>query len=266
MLPRGGGPFLQLLRAFLLVFGLSLEPLGAEESAPGIRSQQSTGAAPPGAGIQSGQPGVTGHPALVIPGAQPSQALSMPQVWRPTVEQPLPPAPPALTAPVVPASFVGCWKGSPDGYDSYTWLSHSPNFYRVGSPGETVFCYRNNTIEIPHAKVYISPARRGLDIALNLGLSYTTFDAHSIHTDIYSITPTRIYARTQLTLAAEGHVFFLFPVHVADEPVIEDAVGTLVAPDTILVESREVLYIESEPVHSATWHANFKRITDEPSQ
>lgn len=266
VLLQEGRPFLQLVLAFLLLFGLGFEPLDAEQKSPSIRSQQGTGGAPPGTGVQPGQPEVPGHPALVIPGAQPSQALSMPQVWHPTVEQPLPPAPPALPAPVITAGYLGCWKGSPSGYDSFTWLTHNSLLYNVGSPGEMVVCFRNNTAEVTHAKVYISPAKRALDIALQLGLSYTTFDAHSIHTDIFSITPTQIHLRFQLTVEAKAHVLFLFPVHTLDEPVTADVVATPVAPDTALVETREVLYIQGEVVHSATWHAYFNRILDEPSQ
>jgi hypothetical protein len=257
---------LQFLLAQALVFGLGFKPVCAAPESPGIRAQQGKAGAPSEGGTQPVLPVVPGHPMREIPGAQPSQSLSLPQVWHPTVAQPLPPAPPVLVAPVIPAGRIGCWKGRPDGYDSYTWLTRNPLIYRIGSPGEMVVCFRNNTAEVTHAKVYISPAKRALDIVLQLGLSYTTFDAHSIHTDIYSITPTKIHLRFQLTLKGDAHLLFLFPVHVLDEPVVEDVIATPIAPDTALVEAREVLYLQGEPVHSATWHAYFKRIPDERSQ
>lgn len=263
--PKAGRGVVQLLFALALIFGLGFEPLCAAPKSPNISSQQGTAGTPSAAGIQPALPEVPGHPVRELPGAQPSQSLSLPQVWHPTVAQPLPPAPPPLAAPIIPAGQIGCWKGRPDGYDSFTWLTENPFLYNIGSPGEMVVCFRNDTAEVPHAKVYISPAKRALDIVMQLGLSYTTFDAHSIHTDIYSITPTKIHLRFQLTLAGSAHFLFLIPVHVLDEPVIEDVIATPVAPDTALVEAREVLYLQGEPMHSATWHAYFKRIGDEQS-
>jgi hypothetical protein len=260
---RADGLRLPLLVAVILVLCYGLESPVAAQGPPGIHSQHGAVSAPSGTGIQPGQPQAPGHPVLVVPGAQPSQSLSVPQVWHPTVAQPLPPAPPALVVPVVPASYLGCWKGQPGGYDSFTWLTSNPMLYNVGSPGEMVVCFRNNTAEVVHATVYISPAKRALDISLQLGLSYTTFDAHSIHTDIYSITPKQMHLRFQLSVEAKAHLLFLFPIHMLDEPVVEDVIATPLGPDAALVEAREVLYFQGEPAHSATWHAYFSRVADE---
>lgn len=263
LMKRKGGPLLELLLAMLLTMVFGLDPLCAAQGSPTIHSQQGRTIARPGSGAQSEQREAPGHPVLELPGAtRQGKSLSLPQVWHPSVERPLPPAPPTLAAPVIPVNRLGCWKGRPNGFDSFTWLTNNPLLYSVGSPGEMVVCFRGNTAYVPHAEVYISPAKRALDIALQLGLSYTTFDAHSIHTDIYSITPTQIHLRFQLTLEAKAHLLFLIPIHVLDEPVTEDVVATSVAPDTALVQAREVLYVESKPVHSATWHAYFRRIDD----
>jgi len=166
----------------------------------------------------------------------------------------------------VPASYLGCWKGQPDGYDTFTWLTQNPMIYSVGSPGNMVVCFQNNTAEVTHATVYISPAKRALDLVLQLGMSYTTFEAHSIHTDIYSVTPKQMHLRFQLIVAVNAHLFFLFPIHVLDEPVVEDVIATPVRPNMALVQGREVIYLNREPIWSATWHAYFGRAAEERAQ
>jgi hypothetical protein len=232
----------------------------AEDSFSRLQSQQGYRAEPSTTGIHSGQSPAVANPSLVIPGAQPSPAIDLPQVWRPTAALPLPPVPPVMPNPIIPANFVGCWKGNPGRYEEFTWLAGG--YYNIGVPGEIVFCYRNNTIEVPQAKVYISPAKRALDLAMNIGLNYNTATAHSVSTEIYSITPAKIHAHTRLTVVLTAHLFLILPIDVADEPVVEDSTGTLVAPDRVLIESREVLYSQGQPIRSATWHAYFHRITD----
>jgi len=63
--------------------------------------------------------------------------LELPQKWVPTPAQPLPPAPPALVQPEMPAGFVGCWAGNPGTFDRVYPLGHG---YQVGQPGDIEFC------------------------------------------------------------------------------------------------------------------------------
>ena len=256
---------LELLAALLIALAFGVQSLYAAQRSPDIQSQQGPSGAPSGNGLQPGPPEAAGHPLVVVPGAQPSQTLSVPQAWHPTIVQPLPPALPALPAPVIPAIYLGCWKGRPNGYDSFIWLTKNWGMYQVGTPGEMVVCFRNNTAEVTHAEVYVPPEKRILDVTLQLGLGYSTFEAHSIHTDIYSVTPARMHLRFQLTLAVKEHFFFILPVHMGDERLVEEVIATPIGTREALVESREVIYYEGEPAWSATWHAYFTP-SDEPPQ
>jgi hypothetical protein len=56
------------------------------------------------------------------------------------------------------------------------------------------------------------------------------------------------------------------PIHVLDEPVVEDVIATPVRPNMALVQGREVLYMNREPVSSASWHAYFGRAAEEQAQ
>jgi hypothetical protein len=253
-----------VLRAMLYAFVLTATTAGAQSIAPDVQSQQAYPTPASSVLTPTQQPPTTNDHAVVIPGAQASPAMDLPQVWHATIEEPLPPAPPVMPDPVIPASFFGCWKGNPGGWDERTRLpSANPLGYNIGAPGEIIFCYRDNTLEIPLAKVYISPAKRVLDLALNLGLNYNTASAHSISADLYSISPTTIHSRTRLTVVIRGHILLLFPVDYLSEPIIDDETATLVAPDAVRVEGRQVLFLQGAPQYSATWHANFSRISDE---
>ncbi len=262
MKSKGGGIAVLLAAAYAFVLAAGA-PVSAQEVAPIVQSQQAEPTLPSSAVTPTGQTPMSGDQSVVIPGAQPSPAMDVPQVWHATIEQPLPPAPPVMPDPVIPASFVGCWKGNPGDWDERTRLpSANPLGYNIGAPGEIIFCYRNNTIEVPRAKVYISPAKRILDLALNLGLNYNTASAHSISADLYSISPTTIHSRTRLTVVIRGHIFLLFPIDYLSEPIIDDETATLVASDVVRVEGRQVLFLQGAPQYSATWHANFSRISD----
>jgi len=244
-----------------LIFGPSRAKAGDES--PNMQSQHGAQLAPSANGIQSGQTQAPRGSSLVIPGAQPSPMLSVLAVWYPTDQHPLPPAPPPLAEPVIPASFVGCWKGNPGRWDERTRLPTAyPFTYNIGAPGEIVFCYRNHTIEVPRADVYISPAKRALDLALNLGLNYNTASAHSTNALIFSISPRMIHSSTRLTVVIKAHLFLLLPFDDASETIIDDENATLVAPDLTMVEGRQVLMREGVPQYSATWHSYFNRITD----
>jgi hypothetical protein len=97
---------------------------------------------------------------------------------------------------------------------------------------------------------------------MNLGLNYNTTSAHSISTEIYSISPTQIHFRTRLTVVVRGHLFLILPSDEAAEPIIDDETAKLVSPHEALVQGRQVLLLNGAPQFSATWHAYFNRITD----
>ena len=72
-----------------------------------------------------------------------------------------------------------------------------------------------------------------------------------------------MHLRFQLTVAVNEHLLYLFPLHVLDEPVVEDVIATPVGPDMALVRSIEVMYMAHEPVWTETWHAYFRRVAEE---
>jgi hypothetical protein len=248
--------------SLILQWGLQIGRAAAQEGR--VESQQEMPTPRP---PLAGQQGVPATSALTIPGGQAKPELEVPQVWHPTATQPLPPAPPAIPAPVIPASFVGCWEGNAGAWDEFTWLpTRHPLSYNIGAPGKIRFCYKNSTIEVPRADVYISPAKHALDVALNLGLNYNTASAHSISTDIYTITPTMIHSRTQLTVVIRAHLLLLIPFDALSEPVIDDETARLVAPNVTEVIGRQVLMLDGAPQFSATWHASFNRVADAATQ
>jgi len=134
-----------------------------------------------------------------------------------------------IAEPVIPAGFIGCWKGNPGHYDEFTWLTGL--HYNLGAPGEIVFCYRNNTVEVPKAEVYISPAKRMLNVAMNAGINWNSATAHSVSSEVYSLAPTQIHGRSRLTVVLTAHFFLILPIDIAEEPVVEDWTGKLVASD-----------------------------------
>ena len=248
--------------SLILQCGLQICRAAAQEGR--VESQQEMATPQP---PLAGQQGTPAAPTLTIPGGQANPELDVPQVWHPTAAEPLPPAPPAIPAPVIPAGFVGCWEGNAGAWDEFTWLpTRLPLTYNIGAPGKIRFCYKNNTIEVPRADVYISPAKHALDLALNLGLNYNTASAHSISTDIYSITPTMVHSRTQLTVVIRAHLLLLIPLDMLSEPVIDDETATLVSPNLTKVMGRQVLMLQGQPQFSATWHADFNRVAAEQAQ
>ena len=89
-----------------------------------------------------------------------------------------------------------------------------------------VFCYYQNRIEVPEADVTISAKARVLDWLMHLGLGFSTFKAHGISTNIFSVTPVSIHARTQLDIVMTDHLLYLIPKH-TDEPSEVDETFTL---------------------------------------
>ena len=253
-----------VVATMVLLSGLQPRICAAQEAS--IQSQQRV-VVPRPEGRFSGQGEPPARSTLSIPGGQPNPALELPQVWHPTAAQPLPPPPPVIAEPVMPANFIGCWEGSAGAWDEFTRLpTANPMGYNIGVPGKIRFCYRNNAIEVPEAEVYISPAKRVLDLALNLGLNYNTATAHGINTDIFSISPTMIHARTNLTVVIRAHLLLIVPVDALSEPVIDDETVTLETQNVTKVSARQVLMIDGKPQYSATWHAYFNRVAAKPAE
>jgi hypothetical protein len=148
-----------------------------------------------------------------VPGRQDNGAntLTLPEVWRPTKEVPLPAPPPVVSNPKIPSVFIGCWEANPGAFDEVTYTA--PLYFQIGAPGKVVFCYQEHIVEVPEASIYISPLKRAEDIAINLGLGFETYKAHGISTDVYQVSLTHIRARTTLQLDITFHFLLLFPVH-----------------------------------------------------
>ena len=187
---------------------------------------------------------------------QGESTLELPQVWTPTQAQPLPPAPPPLVEPQLPASFVGCWVGDPGSFDRVYPLGIG---YQAGEPGEIEFCYYADRITIPRAQVRLSIGKRILDFVGNLALSFDTFPAHAIRTDIYSVSPGEIRARTVLEIDSTGHFLMLIPYHSLSEASIVDWDAKLAAADLCVVNALQVVYIGEQPSFAGSWHGNFRR-------
>jgi hypothetical protein len=109
--------------------------------------------------------------------------------------------------PELPSVFLGCWQGDPGAFDS-----SGGGFGFLGAPGKIVFCYSARSITVPEAEVRITPVGHVADWIEHLCLGYRSFKAHGISTDIYSITPTRIHGRTQLSVTATDHWLYFIPV------------------------------------------------------
>ena len=77
---------------------------------------------------------------------------------------------------------------------------------------------------------------------MHLGLGYASFEAHGNKTEIYNVTRDQIYGRCNLELAVTDHWFYVIPSHAA-EPSQVDIVGTLVAPDRLLLQANQVIFL-----------------------
>ncbi len=129
----------------------------------------------------------------------------------------------------------------------------------VGSPGRISFCYDERSIEVRQAEIRVPPLARLYDIALNLGLSYDTFEARGVNTDIFLATPNIVRTRTTLNVVVTPHLLFLFKIGHVDEPMLADEVAQLTGPDTLTVKAR--FLASAFGLHAwGTWHAEFHRV------
>ena len=182
--------------------------------------------------------------------------LVLPQAWTPTRSRPLPPTPPPLIKPELPASFIGCWVGDPRHFDRVYELSNIG--FQMGEPGRIEFCYYAEQITIPQAAVRISPAKRVLDFLSNLALSFDTFSAHSTNTEVYSLTAGEIRARTWLDIEETGHFLFAVPYHASSQSSVVDWDAKLAAPNICVVNALQLVSLGQTPLFAATWHGTFR--------
>jgi hypothetical protein len=177
----------------------------------------------------------------------------------PTLNGPqLPAPPPAIELPEVPSPFLGCWEGNPGAFDT---LATDSGVVDIGTPGRIVFCYRRHSIEVPEAEVKIGFKGHVIDWLLHLGLGFSTFKAHGVATEVFGATPLEIHARTTLVITQTDHWLYVIPSH-TDQPSEVDWLATLTAPDTTLVQGRQVISISGLNMWGS-WHGTFRRITDE---
>jgi hypothetical protein len=221
-------------------------------------------ASPPGPPVISpqqppavSQPQGSPSPTLQLPRLQAGQTLEsileIPQLVAP--EMPAMPLP--LASPSIPKSFNGCWEGNPGGFDEVATDSIIKN---AGSPGRITFCYHEGSVEVREAEIRVPPLARLYDIAINFGLSYDTFEARGVKTEICLVTPDTVRSRTTLNVVVTPHLLFVIPVGHVDEPMLEDEVTQLTGPDTLRVKAR--LLLTAFGIHLwGTWHAEFHRVS-----
>lgn len=203
------------------------------------------------------QPQGGASPWLQLPRLQEGQTLEsileIPQLATPE----MPPMPLPLASPTIPKSFDGCWEGDPNGFDEAATDSIIKN---VGSPGRITFCYHEGSVEVRQAEIMVPALARLYDIALNFGLSYDTFEARGVNTEIFLVTPDTVRSRTTLNVIVTPHLLFVIPVGHVDEPMLEDEVTRITGPDTLTVKAR--LLLTAFGIHLwGTWHAEFRRVS-----
>ncbi len=113
---------------------------------------------------------------------------------------------------------------------------------------------------MPEAEITVNFSGRVVDLLIHFGLGYTSFEAHGVKTDIYKVTRDQIYGRCALVLVATDHWFYFIPSH-STEPSQADIVGTLVTPDTLLLQANQVISLGSLKMWG-TWHAFFHRVNE----
>ena len=182
----------------------------------------------------------------------------------PTLNGPLLPAPPpAIELPEVPSPFLGCWEGDPGAFDTLATDSGLVDIGTPGrgTPGRIVFCYRRHSIEVPEAEVKIGFKGHVVDWLLHRGLGFSTFKARGVTTEVFGVTPLEIHARTNLKITQTEHWLYVIPSD-TDQPSEVDWLATLTAPDTTLVQGRQVISISGLNMWGS-WHGTFRRVTDE---
>ena len=221
----------------------SEHPTTFAQQAP-ILSQPQSAASPSGA-------------ALEIPRSQAARPsgdiLEIPPLEVPI----LPPAPLPLQSVTIPAGLVGCWEGDPGGFDQV----HTDSLLRnIGSPGKIVFCYHDRSIDVREVEIRVSPVARAYDVTLSMGLSYTTFTARGVETDVFLVTPDTLRTRSLLDVVATAHLFWLIPLH-QHQGMVEDEVVKLSGLNRVSVKAR-FLYTSPAMKMWGTWHADFHRVSD----
>jgi hypothetical protein len=235
-----------------------LAPASAQAQTPSaqIRSQ-----AAPSASALPG-PSSQGSATLELPlnpeqnGATHESSLELPSFWNPTERAPLGTPPPAIADVTIPDPFIGCWKGAPPDWDE----THVFRGFVIGSPGEIEFCYSKKRIDVPEAQVSVTGMRRALEVALNFGLAYSTFAAHSIRTDVFGVSPDKIHGETTLTIEHKYHLLHLVPVDAPAQRSLVEWSGAVAGPDELVMHARQVLYWHDVPLFAGAWHCEFHRV------
>jgi len=222
---------------------LPAEPLTITQKPPVLQRQQSSASL--GGAIMEVPRSQTTTPSTDI--------LEIPQLTGPT----MPPTPPALASVKIPAGLIGCWEGDPVDFDQVQTDSFIKS---IGTPGKIVFCYRAESIDVRQVEIRVSPLARAYDIALSMGLSYTTFKAEGVRTDVFLVTPDTLRTRTMLDVVATAHVFWLIPLH-QHQGMVEDEVVKLNGNDSVSVKARFLCTTPSIKMWG-TWHADFHRVSD----
>lgn len=211
----------------------------------------------PGPAPSATTPGFQGGNTLErLPNGQGGNTLEL----APAIGARLPPAPPPLAHVDIPSPFIGCWEGTPDGFDS---VVNSRDGFTIGQPGRIVFCYRSNHIDVPVAKLDLGKDGWLKDVALNYGLGLTLpkVDEASIQSQVYAVTPTQIHARTFVPLKGLQLMLWVVPIPFR-QTLTDEELATLKDPNTISVTARQQLVLGSGFESLRTWHADFHRVAD----
>ena len=207
-------------------------------------------------------------PSAALPGHQGENTLDRPVAGQggntlelaPAEGAKLPPAPPPLSHVEIPSPFIGCWEGTPNGFDS---VVNSRDGFTIGQPGRIVFCYRPNRIDVPVAKLELGKNGWLKDVAMNYGLGLTLpkVDESRIESQVYAVTPTQIHARTFVPLKGVQLMFWVVPIPF-QQTLTDEEFATLKNSDTVSVAARQQLVLGSGFESLRTWHADFHRISD----
>ncbi|HUA33045.1 MAG TPA: hypothetical protein VMA09_05530 [Candidatus Binataceae bacterium] len=210
-------------------------------------------------------------PSPALPGFQGGNTLERPPAGQggnilelaPAQGAKLPPAPAPLTNIEIPSAFVGCWEGTPDGFDS---VVNSRDGFTIGQPGRIVFCYRPNRIDVPVATLNLGKNGWLKDIALNYGLGLTVLkvDEARIESKVYAVTPTQIHARTFVPLKGVELMLWVVPIPF-HQTLTDEEIATLKDTNTVSVTARQQLVLGSGFESLRTWHADFHRVPDPSS-
>jgi hypothetical protein len=212
---------------------------------------------PPSGGQFPGGQSPQSNQALEVAPSQNNRILELP----PLVGGALPSPPPPVTNPEIPSSFIGCWEGTIERWDSAVG-----NFQDVtiSRPGRIVFCYRANHIDVPVAELeagFDAPSWFK-DIAAHVGFSFAfvKVDQNDIFNRIYAITPTQIHARTFVPLKIVGIWRWLLPIS-RRQVLVDEELAQKKDLDHLSIRARQEIEVDGLPA-VRTWHADFRRTID----